>query len=476
MNHAVINETSSSPQSTILAHCRTPTDPLLPQLSVILDLTAMKRLLQEKIFGSVQERKRFHILSCEIDRVRHKPESSCMVTYRLQIEDQTTGETGEQILCGRAYPERRSQSQWDKARLRAVVPPRFGKPIVYLPELEMILWSFPNDRKMDALLTLENSDRFMSAILPQLLALHLGDEWMVAGANRKLVQYNGEHTCAVRIDATVIHQATHRQQTVTLFEKSYYNEEGSETYRGMQQLWQSESRRSGQLIIAKPIWYEPSLKTLWQLGLSGNTFIHVDMKRPEFFDLLPKVAAAVASLHTVTLISSKQTRLTDVLLNLESNRQMVSQVVPTCREQLHSLVDRLVIQSERLEKHSVATLHGDLQFENILVDGDQVALIDLDTLSQGDPLFDVGSFVAFLIYRGIRRNVSGKAMESMCEIFIRHYEKSVPWSISRSALRWHIAAALVNERAARFVTRRKVNEEFTQVDDLIHCALQMVME
>lgn len=128
MNHAVINGVSSSRQTETLACREIPTDVLLPQLAMILDPDAMKDRLQEQIFSSAQEQERFRIQACEIAQVRYKPESSCMVTYRLEIEDTTTRETGEQVLCGRAYPKGRSRSQWEKARTRAVVQPQFGKP------------------------------------------------------------------------------------------------------------------------------------------------------------------------------------------------------------------------------------------------------------------------------------------------------------------------------------------------------------
>jgi hypothetical protein len=469
MNHAAINETSSSRYSEILACHEIPTDALLPQLAVILDQAAMKDRLQDQMFESTQERERFVIRSCEIARVRYKPESSCMVTYRLEIEDRTTRETGEQVLCGRAYPKGLSLSQWEKGRIRPLVQPPFGPPLLYLPDLELVLWSFPNDRKMTTLSAATDPERFVSVILPELIVSHLGQGWKILGTTSQVVHYVGEHTCTVKMSVDLTHPFKSGLQTLILFGKTYYNEEGAETDRVMRQLWDSESRRSGRLALAKPLGYDRQAKTLWQLGIPGITLETCDIDRPEILPFLREAAGAIGALHQTPVSGARSVTSADLISNLKSVTSILIRYRPTCGQILLPLVSRLVAQADMIPAHLNATIHGDLHLKNFLVDAARVTLIDLDNVRTGSPYLDLGSLIAGLHTYCILHEKSEETVPRLVESFLRVYETHVPWPVSRDLVDWHTAVALITERAYRCVTRLKEGRP-AMIEELITLA------
>lgn len=454
VSHRAIDGASSSRLSETLSVHEIPTDPLLPQLPVIMDPEYMKARLQDQLFDFPEERERFRIRHCEITRARLKPGSSCMVSYRLEIEDRATRETGEQILCGRACAEGQSRSQWEKARVRALVQPRFGRALIHLPELEMVLWGFPNDRRMDTLPTLAEPDPFMSVILPKLLASHLGNEWKATGANRTLVHYIGEHRCMMRIEATVGHQGDDRQQTVTLFQKTYHDKKGEETSRVMHQLWQSEARRSGRLVIAQLVSYDSSLKTLWQLGFKGSSLDSWDIDSPEFLPFLEEAACQLAALHNTSITCARSRTLADLVDNLKPVMPDLIRSRPSCASMLDPLVNRLSAQADRMIEEPRVTLHGDLHLGNVFVNDGHVALIDLDSVRTGSPLVDLGSLIAGLHYLGIQRRMSSEGCHRLVEPFLRTYQANVSWAIHPQMLGWYVVAPLLT-RAYRCVRKLK---------------------
>jgi len=474
ISHAAINGASSSRFSETLSVHEIPTDALLPQLAVIMDPESMKARLQDQLFDSPQERERFRIRQCEITRARLKPGSSCMVGYRLEIEDRTTKETGEQILCGRACTEGQSRSQWERALVRSLVQPRFGRALIYLPELEMVLWSFPNDRRMDTLPTLVDPDHFMSVILPKLLASHLGNEWKVTGATSTLVHYIGEHRCMVRIEANVDHQGDARQQSVTLFQKTYHNEKGEETSRVMHQLWQSEARRSGRLVIAKLVSYDSSLKTLWQLGFKGTSLDSWDIESPEFLPFLKEAACQLAALHSTSITCTRSRTLSDLVANLTVVTPALIRCRPSCGPVLDPLVNRLSAQADRMPEEPRVTLHGDLHLGNVFVNDGHVALIDLDSVRTGSPLLDLGSLIAGLHYLGIQRGRSAEDCHRLVEPFLRTYQANVSWAIHPQMLSWYVAAPLLT-RAYRCVRKLKPGR-MDLIDDIVTRADQLTCE
>jgi len=469
MNPAVINGTSSSRQTETLVRHEVPTDALLPQLSVILDQAAMKDRLQEQIFDSAQERERFVIHSCEIDRARYKPESSCMVAYRLEIEDRTSKEIGEQVLCGRAYPKGLSLPQWEKGRMRPLVQPRFGQPLTYLPDLDMVLWSFPNDRKMTTLPTATEPARVTSVILPTLLASHLGQGWQILGTGSQVVHYVGEHTCTVKMSVDLTHPLKSGLQTLILFGKTYYNEEGAETDRVMRQLWDSGARRSGRLALAQPLGYDTQAKTLWQLAVPGITLETCDIDRPEFLSFLREAADAIGALHQTSVSGTRSLTSADLVSNLRSVTSILIRCRPTCSQTLLPLVDRLIAQADMVPACPTATLHGDLHLKNFLVDAARVTLIDLDNVCTGSPYLDLGSLIAGLHAYSILHEDSEETVPQLAEAFLQAYETHVPWPVRRDLVNWHTAIALITERAHRCVTRLKEGRP-AMIEELITLA------
>jgi len=205
--------------------------------------------------------------------------------------------------------------------------------------------------------------------------------------------------------------------------------------------------------MARPLGYEPRFKILWQLGLKGSTLLEEDVNSPHFLTLLGEAASAIAALHRSSISCSRSVEVKDLLTKLKEVELLLSAAKPSYRNTLNSLIARLLLQSEHLDPQATALLHGDLHLKNFLVDSGQIALIDMDNICKGDPLQDIGSFVASLKCMGILKGISDQFVRRMTEVFVGEYEKNVSWRVFRSALDWHISMALINERAFRCLTR-----------------------
>lgn len=448
----------SSSTSMGILHDNTPRDAELPQLLLILDPKHMKEILCQGMFSSARERERFRIRGCEIIQVRYKPASSCMVSYRLEIEDRATGTTGEQILCGRAVPKGRSQSQWERAAARALVQPRFGKPLVHLPAIHMVLWSFPNDRKMRTLSAAVDAVHSASTGPPRWLLSRFGTEWQVSNTTSRVLRYVGEHTCTVQTSVELNHPSRPTRRTLSLFGKTYYDEEGAQTDRVMQQLWNSDSRRSGRLGIAEPLWYDARLKTLWQLGIHGVTLEYLTLDSPECISHLMKAARTIAVFHTTLVSDVRLVTVLDLLDTLEKVTGILLRSRPSCRPLLVPLVERLTAQAKTVSIQPTATLHGDLHMKNLLLTEDNIALIDLDNVCAGHPGQDLGSFVAGLLTGALAKQVPVSNLAAPVRAFLNHYDQCAPWKLDQPTLAWFTAVALVVERAHRSITRQKGNQ------------------
>ncbi|MGE0642811.1 MAG: phosphotransferase family protein [Nitrospira sp.] len=429
----------------------------------------MKSHLQQHMFLLSTDQAQFRIRGCHIMQIRYKPTRSCMVSYRLDIEDTATGTCGEQILCGRAYPAGVSQAKWKNAVGRTFFQPRFGKPMIHLTSIDMILWSFPNDRKIHTLPTAIETTLIPTEPPLSWIRSYVGTEWQIVTTDSRVVHYVGEHTCTVKTSVDMVHPMEHRPQTITLFGKTYYDEEGAQTDRVMRQLWDSHSRRSGRLRLAQPIWYDGPRKTLWQLGINGATLEASLLGDSQFVPLLRKAAHAIAALHGTPLANIQPLTIADLLDRLDTVGSMLMQQCPSSRSLVVSLLARLHNQVRMVPLSPTATLHGDLHLKNLFLANGTISLIDLDNVREGPPEWDIGSFLAGLVVGGLSTQASDHNLVSDIQVFLDHYNQSALWTIAMPTVAWCTAMALVIERGHRCVTRLKDNPH-GQLERVLRCA------
>ncbi len=83
--------------------------------------------------------------------------------------------------------------------------------------------------------------------------------------------------------------------------------------------------------------------------------------------------------------------------------------LPEAKKQFLSYLDELggILPKELRERlralfaampENLHVIHGDIQMKNVMLNGDEPMLIDMDTLSVGDPVFDLmGLYLAYMI-------------------------------------------------------------------------------
>lgn len=440
-------------------------DERLPQLEAALDSEAMRSVLQRRLFDET----RFRVESCRVLQVRYKPGRKCLVAWSLTISELLTGRAEEQIVCTHILPEGESRSHFEKAAAGPLHQGSYGRPLVHLPELNMVIRLFPNDRKLKSLARIADAEYLKTAVVPELLARSAEPELRLVRLSHEIIHYVAEHTCTVRLEAALESSAAGELQTRTWYGKTWDADEGAATWRNMRWLWESAARRDGRLLMAEPLLYQPEERTLWQAGLNGRTLADQNFRSHEFLRLLARAAEAVAALHQSPLSDLPEVGMHQRLARLRQIHQLLSQARPKINEPVRSVLARLEVCSAQNGARPLATLHGDLHLKNFLVTDERSALIDLDNLRRGDPLQDVGSFIASLYFRGLLDEIPARLTKLIADEFVRAYQAAVPWSFSEAELEWHIAAALIEERACRCVTRLKAGR-LTLIDDLVALA------
>lgn len=131
-------------------------DPSLLGLAAALDPLRMQVAFQQLLFGQDNRNSTgpYKVTACAIGRVKYRAGERCVISYRLQIAEHATGTVHGQWFCARIFPAGCGHARYQKALAETLTPPCFGEAVMWLPRLEMVIWAFPNDRKIGGLPTL----------------------------------------------------------------------------------------------------------------------------------------------------------------------------------------------------------------------------------------------------------------------------------------------------------------------------------
>lgn len=426
----------------------------------------MREALQKGLFSQTNNRGDcFVIEACQMGEQRYKPGKSCVLSYRLRILNTETKSVQEQIICARLCKPGEGFSEFERASRKDLVTLKGVRPIVYLPEVEMVVWSFPNDRKLTHLPQMLDLP-FLYDLLPRRLASLGHPSKRLSQIKAEIIHYLPERSCMIRYELELENRESGEVVPVAVFGKIYPDESGGEVYKIMSQL----SGQMEELKIAKPLGYDPELRALWQSEIPGRPFKQEEIASPDCGKVMAQMAVTVAAFHRARLSSQRQLKLENMKALLKETDDIAKKTCPQLTDRIGFLVYSLLTRSETIGRASspITPIHGDLKIGNMLTNEGKVGLIDMDCVCLGDPLYDIGSFIANFSYNGILIGCDESKVRALVEAFCGVYSEQVEWEVSPERLHWHIAAAFIYEIARRSIRQWDVRrmEHMNQYLDL----------
>lgn len=396
-----------------LSHSNLALDPALPQRDLLLDETVMAQYLSRLMIPGVR--------SCERLRTKYRVGTSLRVLYRVEGVEQSYR------IAARAFPKAR-QGDRQSAEIHAT-------------ELNTSFWLFPNDRKIRNLSLLD--------VIPGELRQIQGQQW----TRSRIVGHAPEKSLTA--------QCIGENDAVLAYAKIYAGDEGRQIFNTYAHV--NAELATNHLRVPRALSYYGDHRLLLLESLPGVSLSAVrSWQRKHSFFLLGKT---LRDLHVISPPSwlPPSTRLKPEAL------ARATATISQARPDVTALVQRL---SDRLRQHyradsedEPALLHGDVHPKNILLNNDRVYLLDLDQAAVGKPVADLASVIAGLYSTSCVGALTWSEAVSLSRNLLAGYG---PLNNSTS-LQWHIAAALLTERALRSVTRIRI-ESLQRLPDILSTA------
>lgn len=201
------------------------------------------------------------------------------------------------------------------------------------------------------------------------------------------------------------------------FGKVFADDRGALIHRGSEQLWAAAAAGSLGFDVARPLGWDPELRTLWQGAVAGHP-ITAALQSPGAADLAFRMGAACASLATSGL---QPPETFDGTAQCERTSRYATELecwLPGFGEELRAAVGVLGERHSAYAGKAGAPIHGAPHAHQWLDTGSRLGLVDFDRYCLGDPELDVATFIAETDFEDGR----SVAVDQINERFIAGYE------------------------------------------------------
>ena len=420
-------------------------DPALPGLACALDPVAMAAILdagfRERSPGEAPR-----VRSCAVEEVYYRPGRHCGVLYRLSLdpgprsESEPTGERNAEEWCyARLLPrdvlrDRHGTALEAAMAAGAIRPGRLGlEPVSRWDEPGMLLWVFPNDPKLPGLRALADAPR-------------IGQRLFRASARFERVKYMPCKRCVLRYRVDAEAPAGHSSGPAVAYVKAYPVGASAEVHR-LQRAVAAALRGSPSAVqVPEPLAHfeEESGIAFQDWGGQGAIAAAASGGWAAAAD---RAARAIAALHLTRVpgLGPAPPPLRFAEETHEDAAAYAARVAPH-RELVRWLLERFDAQrpDPALAVPRVP-VHGAFRAEHVLVDGERTALLDLDGVTEGDPMIDAAEFVASLEWLSLSGADPGLDAASVSKRFLESYAACVPWRVEPSRLGWYVLASVVSK-------------------------------
>lgn len=378
-------------------------DPAVPHRDRLLNVEEIRAHLGHRLGAGVG----IHAV-----RIKYRPSESLRVVYR-------TGGSAPAFLSVRTFPPNRLVADGSAAGADFLIP-----------ELDAAFWEFPRDRRI----------RHIGHVLAP-----------DAEMKRRLCGWETTHVVAYAPEKCAVLACLDATRRPIAFAKVYSDDTLVSRTTAVQRRIGSSLGDRADVAIAPILAEMPGRRTVFVAPARGRRI--ADLPGDSLPDALRRLGRAVATIHALPISRGVGVFPRTTFPALHEAALLVGRVRPALKHAALLLADDLI--NARLQPAEPVLLHGDLHLKNAFIDDRRVSLIDFDQAAYGAAAADVGSLLAAL----------RRGRQHLAQPFLDGYAAVRPLP-SPASLAWHTGAALLTERAARAVTRMRI-DTLDQLDRVI---------
>ena len=447
-------------------------DPSLPYLDIVTDSRAMAYRFAQNLRMTLLQQK-WQVENCALERLQYHWSKChhCRLLYRVNLRD-ASGQKFDQWFWGELWSNDRVQRKFEEAQHSPFLQNGIWQPVQLWPELNMIIWSFPNDPEMPGLLKATDLAFVQSQVNANLAAWGLRGDWRCVPHTLKRVKYMPGKRCVLRYHLRLV-DSRGQSRDLSFYSKTYHDSASTFHYQVLQKVYDHLHNR---INIPRPLVYLKEACTFWQEPWEGRPLVEM-LDNLEWNELFPRLATVLATFHQSQCQDLPEAGNWDeVLDSAQEDTLKLGWFFPQYRSRLNAALAALLAAKANLTKQEVPVvpIHGAIRLEQLVARHDEVALVDFDAAGLGDPLYDVAEFLASLQYMEFSYGFPHRFARA-AELFMASYQQQVPWVVNPQRMAWYTVAFLLSKMLGSLKhLDRGVLQRFEAVLEIIESRLKFL--
>lgn len=449
-------------------------DAEMPQLSTILNPQKMLNLLRKTVRPTGEGHYHiYEITDCKVERFRYRKGDRIIVQYQLTLYDQLTKHSKKLWVTGvsrnklkpvlKRYKRIISSDPWWNSSFSSLV----FEPVLYFPDLKLLIQLYPQDHHLPTLPLFLNNH---SKIRETLLLSQLGEGWKIMESQLTLMRYRPLQAATFRCAFEA--EPPHKKEPLKkiFYFKLFKKDEGLSVFEDLLQLKQVFPSREEGIHVLNALGYSKQLKTLILEEAPGIPLSAFILNGLSIEYTLEKTAKALAEFNLSSCSFLKKQSMEERFHPLEKAIRFIQDVCPEHQEKLHQISFQI---QARLKEVTLCPTHLDLKPEHIFIDGERVTFIDLDAVAMSDPVYDIASLIARIVFLSESKQISRRIRNRALRVLKTHYFSQVPRSWKKRLIPNYCCASL---KIACYLLQHQEAEAKTRVAHILNKCIQQLSQ
>jgi aminoglycoside phosphotransferase (APT) family kinase protein len=411
-----------------------------------------------------------HEIPCPIAEVRvhHHKYSRRGTTALYDVVFDASGDRAvEQLYIGYELEPAALDAAYAAAVSEATRPPALGRTVVRIPEANLLLVAFPNDRRMHVA-----DEKALHACLGRVALVmanrgqRRGHVWQVKDASFSVLRYAAGQRLTLRCRGSFETDQGVEHPFSFIAKQFRRPDEAKALYRTLVALQEhfADTRR---VWLPRPVAFDDQTGLVLMEQLPGKDLLEA-LAEVDLGETMWGAGQMLATFHQAPRLVHRTASVQQKIDDIRDLARKVEKFFPSALPHLRACLARMLSVRWTDDAPDVL-LHGAFRPKHVFVHGGRLALIDVDGICVGHPAHDIGHFLSALYYHEAQGLLSATDRSLAVSRFLQGYAARAPWRLQPVAVLWCTAAQLVHKQARKYVVHNHGDRE-EKVDHVLSLA------
>ncbi len=400
-------------------------------------------------------------------------EKRTTILYQFRFGAQTGGER-EHLYVGFLVPAERLAEEYKTALKKARIQPVAGRAAAVVPEANLVLLAFPNDRKLQLFSEpelqcwLKEKWRQARRAFPKSARIK---KWKIKAARYEVLRYVPGKRFTMRCRVLMQRKDGTAKEVSAIAKQLSDGKKAQKLFFslvGLQAAWANIKRVTPARLRAlhkiampvrfpRPLAWDRERALVFLEDLRGKNLEQV-LSEVDLAQTFHAVGEMLATFHGAPKRVRKRVSRASEMKETRRALRDIAEALPAFRTRLLGLLRELKTQAWRDETSEVL-LHGTFRLNHIFIHEGELALLDLDSMRMGHPAYDLANFLSALYYFEAQGRLTQAQREEITVAFLRGYAAKAVQPIASATLLWFLLSLLLNKQASKYLSHHHPDRE-----------------